>query len=164
MDPTAAERQDADHRKRVDLAPEVRGARPQPAKGGPRGGRTVALRAPDRAGGLPWAMLAARNSQGSTCLSAPGDRLGRLDMHLGLFNSVLQEIPRCPDPRRRTTTTLPARLSTGLYSGPNVNADSERRGTRVWGFAAAEQVIVPIRVRRRDGRPWSKSTPLALLI
>jgi hypothetical protein len=123
------------HRKRFDLAPEVRGARPQQPQSRPIGERTVALRVPDPAGSLPWAMLAARNSRGAICLSAPGralgDRLGRLDAQLGLFASdVLQETSRCPDPRRPTTKTFPARLSTGLYSGPDVNPDSERTQLR----------------------------------
>lgn len=121
---------------------------------------TVAVRAPDPAGGLPWAVLAARSARGETCLSSPdrvlGNRLGSLDARLGLFSGALMaDTTRCPEPRRSPTRASPARLDTGLHSGPDVNAASGRtqlrrldRRTVLSGRVHPDVVAVTLRTPR----------------
>ena len=120
-------------RRRFDHARGI--LRPRAAGETPVAKLTIAIRVPDPAGGLPWAMLAARGSRGGICLTDPGralgDRLGHLDTHLGLFQPDPPGRPaRCPDPRRPTTQAFPARLSTGLWSGPDVNPAGGRTQLR----------------------------------
>ena len=121
------------HRKLFHLARGI--PRPRASGETPVGKLATAIRVPDPAGGLPWAMLAARGSRGGTCLTDPGrvlgDRVGHLDTNLGLFQpDPAGRAPRCPDPRRPTTRTFPARLSTGLWSGPDVNPAGGRTQLR----------------------------------
>jgi hypothetical protein len=98
------------------------------------GTESVAVRAPDPAGGEPWALIATRGDRGGVCLTYPGrlvgTRLGMIDRRLGVFHTTfLMDIALCPDPKRKPTRAFPMRLETSSSSigGDDPRGRIERR-------------------------------------
>jgi hypothetical protein len=95
---------------------------------------TVAVQAPDPAGGEPWGLIATRGDRGGVCLSFPGrlvgTRIGTVDRRLDVFlPSFMMGLVRCPDSARKPTRAFPLRLDTSTFSigGDDPRGRIERR-------------------------------------
>jgi hypothetical protein len=112
-------------RRRYDFRPDLPTGHAKPVPGTTR----VAIRAPDPAGGQPWAILVAGSSKGGLCFSQPGrllgDRLGEIRAPLDTF-SPLFDMLGCPDKRRAPTRAYPLRLTTGIW-GASLDDDTQGR-------------------------------------
>lgn len=111
-------------RTRFNPPPPLRGEQAVP------GSERVVARAPDPAGGLPWAVVAARGERGTVCLSHPGrlvgTRLGHLDRERGIFAvSPFDALPTCPRRNREPTRGYPMRITTGVWGA---GFDNDPRG------------------------------------
>lgn len=104
-------------RKRFDHAPSLPGRkreRPVP------GTRSVEVRAPDPAGGEPWAIVVQEGSRGGRCFSFPGrlvgTQLGYVDPVLDTFMSTGDFEVDCRP--RKPTRAYPLRVTTLVSSIP----------------------------------------------
>lgn len=88
----------------------------------------VALRAPDPAGGQPWAILVADGAKGDLCFSNPGrllgNRLGEINRPLDTFWPLFDMLG-CPGERRAPTRAHPLRLTAGVWGA---SFDDDTRG------------------------------------
>ncbi len=123
------------------------------------GTETVAARAPDPAGGEPWALIAMRGDRGGACLTSPGrlvgTRLGLVDRRLGVFYTGFPPDPAsCRDAERAPTRTYPMRMTTlgSSIGGDDPRGRIERRvlenRTVFSGRVHADVVSVTIRTPR----------------
>jgi hypothetical protein len=125
----------------------------------PKAGTTrVAVRAPDPAGGQPWAILAADGAHGELCISQAGRELG---LRLGEIDSLDTFQPRytgifCgPRGVRAPTPAYPLRLTYGLWGeepGDVTTGHVERRvlegRTTISGQVDASVVSITLRTPR----------------
>jgi hypothetical protein len=78
---------------------------------------TLAVRAPDPGGGLPWGLEAIPAQAGGWCVSSEarivGDRTGSVDAALGTFTPQPVSATRCPTPTRPLTRRKPLDFSYG---------------------------------------------------
>jgi hypothetical protein len=114
-------------KKRMNEFSGYKGGRPVPGTG------QVAARAPDPAGGEPWALIAHKGERGSTCLGTPGrlvgSHLGRIDRRLDVFMAdPLEALANCR--RKPPTRAFPMRLDT-MISGAGLDDAQGRIERRI---------------------------------
>ncbi|MDA0164899.1 hypothetical protein OM076_31810 [Solirubrobacter ginsenosidimutans] len=143
------------HRVRFNRTgmPRPKGERPV------AGTETVAVRAPDPAGGQPWALIATRGDRGGICVTAPGrlvgTRLASVDRRLGIAYPGFEMLQQyCPDTRKPPTRAFPMRLDVlgSSVGGEDPRGRIERRvldnRTVYWGRVYEDVVSVTIRTPR----------------
>ncbi len=139
--------------RRYDYGPEYPKTFIAPKPGTTR----VAVRAPDPAGGQPWAILAAEGPHGELCTSQEGRQLG---LRLGEIDSLDTFQPRfneivCARRARMPTPAYPLRLTTGRWGaepGDDTRGHVERRvlqgRTTISGEVHPDVVSVTLRTPR----------------
>lgn len=90
---------------------------------------TVAVRAPDPAGGTAWGILTARTPSGTLCISSPGRVVGNVIATVNPYLGTAMREPfaflQCP-PIRTPSPSQPARMDVSIYSV----GDEDPAGTR----------------------------------
>jgi hypothetical protein len=145
---------------------------PEPRRGGEKpvpGTDYVAARAPDPAGGEPWAVIASRGTKGGICMSMTGrlvgTRLGNVDRRLGIFYSgAFDTLHQCGDAERKPTRAFPMRLDTGIWGIGEDDAPGriERRVLegRIMFSGRVHDDVVSVTIRTpRDVRTLIPSSP-----
>ena len=99
-------------------------------QGHPVGPQRIAVRAPDPAGGVGWALPLRRSSRGGWCEGQPsrgvGDQVGFVDARLGTFLPDRSSGYFCGDDRHPLTRRRPLRLGTGVSSITSPGGGTER--------------------------------------
>jgi hypothetical protein len=155
--------------RRYDYGPEYPKTFIAPKPGTTR----VAVKAPDPAGGQPWAILVADGPHGEWCQSQPGRelglRLGEIDS-LDTFRPLFDMIVCRPPSFRVPTPAYPLRLTSGLWGeepGDDTIGHVERRvlqgRTTISGQVDASVASVTLKTPR-DVRTLVPSQPDHLIL